>query len=594
MPTLLVLAVLVTACVFALRSENDGTLPASAARTAAPPAGPATLDGRGPSAAASSAAPDTEEALTPARLRAALEGSDDTKRSEVLVRLSAMKSLAFDADLARLAAGWLAGDDVRMTGPARMLLARMGPQTKAWVLPLLGEAHADVRWRALLVVHGWRRFEFQDLTLPPMLPLLEDENGRVRDLALSLLARGAPYDEQVAAWLLDHVEPADLLYYPFETALAGLGEQGREQVVAMLDDPHLVYNALGALGQAPKAALRAALPRIADFIADDRDENLQVAAIHTLILLQGDCEAALPGLRAALRGESFPVRREALMVLEQMGERAAPAVPELIDVLASGDERLATRAAGVLGDVHLEPARVLPALRRSLEDDGGDAAARAMAAYGEAALAPLRDALDQGDDDVRYFALAGVAELGRKAAPLARRVIALIDDTDEDLAVRAAMTCARLGEAGDGGIPGILRRLQDDTLLPGRAASVLMALGPPAERALLSSLQRGSRSQRRHVLEVLANARGHSAFALEALTPYLRSDDVDLRLEATRAVVVSLWSDPYTVGISQRSAPRLRRRVRKMLAALPRDDDREIRQIVEGALEELNRPTLNR
>ncbi len=530
-------------------------------------------------------------AVDPKELVARMLSEDARVQAQAFAEAQRLEKLPFDKALVRRLVGWLQEENRVLTWRAMSGLRKVGPPAAALLAPLLAHEDGRVRQRTLGVHRMWVRDGASHDVLPPLRPFLDDDHPGVREAAMYIIANGIEYDEAIAAWLLDEVRPADnLLYYTFESALAGMGGRGMAHLIAMLDDPKMIYNGLGGIRTAKPAALKAILPRLAPLIADERDENLQVATLKVLLFtLEGDVEALLPALRTALRGESYPVRTHALMVLEQMGERAAPAVPELVQLLTSGDARIVSRAAGVLGDVKASPDVVLPGLRAALGTDGGLAAGRALGAYGAAALPYLRDAFDEGDDDERYFALEGVKLLGRAAAPLAPRVIALIDDTDSELAVQAALTAPRLGPAADPGIPALLRRLHDDTLSPARAAQILMALGAPAEKALLQQLRGGHAGRRERILALLAHAPGRSGFALDDVAKHMQHDDAQVRFDAVRAVIVSLWADPSNTGISDRTDPKLRRRVRTILVKHGEDSDREIRQWIERALSVLNR-----
>ncbi len=521
-------------------------------------------------------------------LRGGFASDDPVARKAAYATAAQAEYLPFDVQLAEQMVAWLESHDKTLAHYAYVVLLRMGPKALPFTEPLLRSAVDDARFRALTLYGGWMGRGFE-VAYPPLLPLLQDRYYPVQRMAEAYVSRGIPYDEDIAAWLKDRIDPSPTAAWAGpEVALSRMGDEGFAYVVSLLDDPKLRYNALGGLRGAPPEKLRTILPRLAAIIDDEDDEHAQVQALYVLMSLEGDCEELLPVFERALGRESYEVRMQVLMALEQMGERAAPAIDGLLVALEDSDERIAARAAGILGELESEPKRVLPALRHAMDGDGGDVAAAALGSFGEAALPYLKDALDAGDEDVRYFALYGVAALGPQAEPLVERVITLLDIDDFELQVRAAATLGKLGAAGAPGIPHILALLHDETLTPGSTAGILMGIGKPAEAALLEELRKQDAAGQLRVLEVLSAFHGRSAFALEALRPFLGFADVRVRRMALQAIVVSTWKDRWTHGAWPKSDPAVRRRVRGLIAGLVGDPDPALRKTAERALANLD------
>jgi len=535
-------------------------------------------------------APETVPRIEP---RALFEGfSSKDSRQQIAAYDAAVKAerIPFDEDLVRLMVAWLQSDNRVLVHRANVVLQRVGPRAEPFTAPLLRSENDNARYHALSLYSSWKGRGFAGVPSLALLPFLEDKSYSVQQYAMHLVTSGIPYDEGVALWLKDRIRPGPgAAWYGPEVALANMGDEGFAYVVAMLEDPKLHYNGLGGLRGAPLEKLRTILPRIEAFIADDSDEDAQVAAIRLLFRFQGDIEPVLPTLRRVLKGESYPVRVEALMALEQMEERAAPALEGLLVALADRDERIASRAAGILAATRAAPETVLPALGAALAGDAGDQAGAALGAYGPAAVPYLRAALDGSDEDERYNALYGVAALGPQGAPLAGRVIALLDHEDYDVQVRAAATLGALGDAGKAGIPAILRLLHDDTLTPGATAGVLMQIGEASEPALLAALRTEDDVGKARIVDVLSAFHGRSAFALEALTPFLRHADVRVRRAAVTAVVASTWPESTQASDPAAGRPALWRRVRALIAPLEDDPDPGIRELVALNMKELDR-----
>ena len=497
--------------------------------------------------------------------------------------------IGFDEELVRLMVAWLQSDNRVLQHRANVVLLRMGPRVLPFTEPLLRSDNDTARCYALTFYAGWKGRGFKGVELPPLLPFLEDDSSSVQGYAMALVTRGIPYDPAIAAWLRERIRPGPgATWYGPEVALANMGDEGFAEVFAMLDDPKLRYNGLGGLRGAPPEQLRKLFPRLEALIADDRDEDAQVAAVRVLHRLEGDFASLLPTLTKALQGESYPVRVEILMALEQMEERAAPALEGLLVALADRDDRIASQAAGILKTIQAAPARVLPALAAALQGDAGRHAAAAMGAYGARAVPYLQAALDGSDEDACYNALHGVAALGPEGAPLASRVLALLDDEDYDMQVRAASTLGALGAAGKAGIPVILRLLHEDVLTPGAAAGILMQIGPASEAAVLAELRSGDEASRLRIVTLLSAFRARSAFAIDDLAPYLSHANAKVRLHAVTAVSASTWSESMDDGAPPTGDRVLWQKVRAMVAPRSEDPDPRVRSFALDTLQELD------
>lgn len=182
----------------------------------------------------------------------------------------------------------------------------------------------------------------------------------------------------------------------------------------------------------------------------------------------------LPAVRARLRSSSdYGWCREMAQILESWGEDAAPAVPELIELLRTDAGQWASRALAEMGPVAAEAA---PALRRAFESKrrrGGlarltgpfrrahlalpsasskprfdqEAALVAAGAYwrvtgdDEAPARPLSRALDDGNELV---ALQVMGDIGSPAPGCADRVRDFVQDDHEHKRIYAARAYSRM------------------------------------------------------------------------------------------------------------------------------------------------------
>ena len=578
----LVAAVGVGLVAWVLALGDPPSLPGGAAEDARERADPGpTLVGRG---AGSRAAPDPQAAALGSRL--AGQPIDEQARilTETMMRVGD-GSFPFDGTLARHLVGLLG--DPRLGAHARGLLIAMGSRAAGLLWPLLepGDdpaARADAVW----VLGGWlaRNERVPD---PGWLRLVQDGDAKVGAAAWSVVLQGVPYDDALAAWCLARLRPGVPAEYTSpERALAVMGVQGVGALFAERDrrtDVDLTLHVLGALRFADPAAIAPFTDRLVGHLrAEGQEEPL--AALAALQQWGGDPTSFLPDLEAAWARGSLEVQLGILGLLQHAQIRPEGATDLLLAAVSHTDARVSAGAVWLLGEMRARPAQVLPLLRERLDAQGGDAEGSALGGYGRAALPYLRSAMESGDDDVAYFAMLGLQRLGVDAVSLAPHVLSLLQAEELDLVKRAALTAGRIG-APDAA-EGIWSRLEDETLKPVDVVLPFLALGAPAEVLLVAKLQADDRTANRLALEVLAGFTGRSAFALDAVEPYLRSSDKTWRRSAVQIVRGALGFELSTGGVAASSRDLLQR-VQRMLAPLRDDPDRWIRDGVEMTLRQI-------
>jgi HEAT repeat protein len=165
---------------------------------------------------------------------------------------------------------------------------------------------------------------------------------------------------------------------------------------------------------------------------------------------------AIPHLQKALRDDPSPaVRAEAAVALADVG--AQEALPMLLVAVEDEDShvrQMALSAVGEIGD-----SRVVQRLERALGDGRPEVRYQAVIAFARvvkddasAVAAAIARALDDDDGAIRYIAmrvaeeqLAIAAAAPLQAGPIVTRAEQLVNDSDEALAVVAALYLARLG-----------------------------------------------------------------------------------------------------------------------------------------------------
>jgi HEAT repeat protein len=210
------------------------------------------------------------------------------------------------------------------------------------------------------------------------------------------------------------------------------------------------------------------MPAFSSLIDDLKNERSSVrwAAAEALGKI-GDERAVAP-LKDALQDENSSVRRA---VIEALGKLGTPAVLALINVLENGDDDAqwtAARMLGRIGDAQAVPA-LIDALKISslckaavkaldrigwIPNSGEDGAFYWIAkrkwehcvVIGAPAILPLIDAIESGDDDLRWGAAETLGMIGDVRAVSA--LIHALKDEDDNVRCAAAEALGKIGDVG--------------------------------------------------------------------------------------------------------------------------------------------------
>jgi HEAT repeat protein len=290
-------------------------------------------------------------------------------------------------------------------------------------------------------------------------------------------------------------------------------------VVAML----LIANRLGASGDKPNLAgllkaldhadakvraraaarlskygprAKAAVPALIDALDDE--ENVRKEAIGALIAIGED---GLGPMFRAFDQQSLEIQLEIVDVLYFMGQRAKPAVPGLVKLLAHKRPEVRLRAIGALGQIRDEAC--IPALIKTLEMD------------------PYYD--------VRRYAASELGSFRERAKPAVRFLVKAMRDST-DLSDR--LKRITLPEEKRPTISGLLAH----NSLANRAAVSLIQIGKPAIPNVLKLLKDKDWVMRYHAALILGGMEGNAAGAVPQLTASLSDRDPDVRAEIAWAL----------------------------------------------------------
>lgn len=157
-------------------------------------------------------------------------------------------------------------------------------------------------------------------------------------------------------------------------------------------------------------------------------------------------------------------RIQAAALLGRLGPDAAPAVPALVEALASKDKGLRGMAAIALGRIGEAARDAIVPLDRALRDpDVRVRVAAALAIYGITgeSAAPTRvlfETLAHHDPDVRAMVAEAFEQLG---TPIVGFLVLSLENEDETTRVRAAKTLGAMGPAAEEARAALLKALDD-------------------------------------------------------------------------------------------------------------------------------------
>jgi HEAT repeat protein len=329
-----------------------------------------------------------------------LQAKEEATRLSAATRLRDM-SITSERTVAALEEYYRTGNAADR-GAAVDAIGRLG-WSDEWndrVIPVLVSAlddeDAEVVRRAIFPLS---RMEDHAAELGPQIHrLLEHDDGRVRQAAMSAISRYGPSG------------------YTFE---AGLSD-----IEALLNDPDPAVRSSALHLYVGAASDSAAAARIAQFIMSDPDERVRSKACYALQHMDVHTDKSVEVLLAALGDSSAEVRRAAITAVGRMGAPAAPATPVLLSIIDDAD---------------------LEAPGRRDWEQAVSALAR-LAPYDEAAMKAVMEFLDHPSIDVRSQVVVGLPVRGIAMDDVRLPIEKALRDTSIAVRCRALSAIGAFGE----------------------------------------------------------------------------------------------------------------------------------------------------
>jgi HEAT repeat protein len=183
-----------------------------------------------------------------------------------------------------------------------------------------------------------------------------------------------------------------------------------------------------------------------------------------------------------IQNEDGDYSAEVIATLAEMGPDAKVAVPVLIGALGSREEHVRDEAALALANIGPEARAAIPALIADYREPRPFAPLRgmqALALFGDAALAPLLEALEDPDEDVRGHAAQALGWMGEKAMP---PLVMRLRHKKPEVRGAAAGALGQMGADAKVAVPALRNRLKDPVAeVCYRAVFALFAIDPKGE-----------------------------------------------------------------------------------------------------------------
>ena len=300
----------------------------------------------------------------------------------------------------------------------------------------------------------------------------------------------------------------------------------------------LAGTALADIGAEPGAAADALLPGLTD-----TSPQVRLLAAKTLGKVgEAGASRSLPGLLAALGDAEEAVAMEAADSIVKCGPAAAETVSKLVAMVTGGVGRERSAAVYALGRIGAPAAPAVATLGGILRDpDDGRrlVAAEALARIGGAAEPELAKTVGDGSPTTRLLAAYSLALMKKTSAPAIAVLAAALRKAPPEHRLLAATALVALGGAAAGARDDLLAVLADtDFEIAGLAARCLGCLGddPAVVAGLGAALRTGANQARRFAATAVSLIGPRAAALVPELLVLDESEDAVLREEVGKAL----------------------------------------------------------
>lgn len=350
-----------------------------------------------------------------------MEASTDPNPSVRAGAIEALGQTANRADVAQLLIARLADDDPNVRAAAARSLGNQRLRVEDSIEELEKTLSSGDGATKIAALESLSKLGLDRTRLTAHLTnALKTNDAALRRRSVELLQKMGDGAAPAASELIKLVnDPNEEFRRDVVNVLGNIGRERADQIVPALNgklkDSSADVRAAAAKGLGRMGS--SARPASQNLIAamKDADGSVRAAAVDAFWRLRLPPQETTSHLVAALKDDEWPVRQAATAGLERLGSRAVDAVPILVKLLSSSEDRFAAFSALRRIDKAL-PSHV-PALTLSLESDSDfekAGAARMLAKIGKEAkdaLPKLEELAKHSDRRVRDAAEDAIKEI---------------------------------------------------------------------------------------------------------------------------------------------------------------------------------------
>jgi HEAT repeat protein len=357
--------------------------------------------------------------------------------------------------------------------------------------------------------------------------LTQDSTFAAQDAQLFWAARGAALASLLTKKNLDLADRG-------KEALEALGANAVPYFVPLLksSDPDLCESAAFILGKMGYKA-KAAVPDLIELLKSPDNDNCRAAeALGSMGKSAKD--VVVPDLITLLEFPNKTVRSTAAYILREIGVNAKAAVPKLIQLLDSPDDR--SDAASALGNMGADAKAAVPKLIQLLDSPSDRSyvasALGNMGADAKAAVPKLIQLLDSPSD--RSYVASALGNMGADAKAAVPKLIQLLDSPDDRSDVASAL--GNMGADAKAAVPKLIQLLDSPTGGYDYSSSAALALGNigiDTEEIVSKLILLVKKDSSVEAMKALARIRPNSEEAIQALVQQLKNSKTNQQAAVT-------------------------------------------------------------
>jgi len=312
-------------------------------------------------------------------------------------------------------------------------------------------------------------------SVTPLLASLGDEDRAVRNAAVLALGRIGQGIPEVAASLSKLAnDPDDETRLNVLVAVAELGQIQEKDISVLVSALSAPYS------ETPRAAVRALS---------------QLGASSP--------EKVLPAMTQVLEQQKMPAFGNALRVLRSMKQAAGPALPQIVAMYETVDQRIKIDILEAVTIIDDKGEFAVPVLRKALQDPASESRKEALIrlmrfrSRPDVLLGPVRDVLKDPDTENRLLAIAIVRGFGMEGMSALPDLMNLTQDPDVRVRSAALAALVVFRPVSDNILAVLAKNLNDgDSRIRTAAINAMRHVGPENAAKVIPILREAVKTEK--------------------------------------------------------------------------------------------------